>query len=163
MKNKILIFFLTIFVILSLCEFKGSKVEVIDGDTFIINGKTVRVLGIDTMEYKHEQKSYVVKMLNVTNVSCLNYYGEVAYKFAKNIIESSREVRYIPYKIKRGRIIATVYICNESCVDYSEIVISKGLAIVYRFDDYPKKSYYLRLEREAKEKKLGLWQCSKNN
>ncbi len=158
--NKNLIFILIILILLAQCEFKSKEVEVIDGDTFIIEGKTVRVLGIDTMEYKHKQKHYVVKMLNVTNVSCLDYYGELAYKFAEKIVKSSKEVRYVPYKIKRGRIIATVYICNETCVDYSEIVLKRGLAIVYRFDDYPKKSYYMKLEEEAREKKIGLWRCS---
>ncbi len=159
MKNLLIL--LAVLIVFSLCgKFEGKSVKVIDGDTFVIDGKTVRVLGIDAMEYSHEQKDYVVKMLNVSNTSCLDFYGEVAYKFAKSIIESSKDVKYIPYKVKRGRIIATVYVCNETCIDYSEIVLKRGLAIVYRFDEYPKKAYYLKLEREAREKKVGLWRCS---
>ena len=137
------------------------NIRAIDGDTFIINGERIRVIGIDTMEYKHEQKNYVVKKLGVKNISCLDYYGEKAYKFAASIFKSSERVEVKPVKKdKYGRTLAYVYVCNETCSDYSELVLSKGLAIVYVYDEYAKKEEYLETEKLAKELKIGLWSCT---
>ncbi len=165
---------LLVLILLSMCltDEESSKsasheereilnIRVIDGDTFDINGERVRVIGIDAMEYKHAQKNYVVKKLGVENVSCLDYYGKKAYEFALNVFRSSERVEVKPIKKdKYGRTLAYVYICNETCSDYSELVLSKGLAIVYVYDEYAKKGEYLEIENKAREMRIGLWSCT---
>lgn len=137
------------------------KIYVVDGDTFALNNVKIRVIGVDTMEYKHPQKSYVVKKLGVENISCLDYYGEQAYLFAREVLENSminvQEVR----KDKYGRTLAYVTVCNETaCYDYGELLLGKGLAIVYEYEDFEKKQEYKEIQEEAKKRKLGLWSCT---
>ena len=126
-----------------------------------LNNVKIRVIGVDTMEYKHPQKSYVVKKLGVENISCLDYYGEQAYLFAREVLENSminvQEVR----KDKYGRTLAYVTVCNETaCYDYGELLLEKGLAIVYEYEDFEKKQEYKEIQEEAKKRKLGLWSCT---
>jgi len=137
------------------------KIYVVDGDTFALNGVKIRVIGVDTMEYKHPQKSYVVKKLGVENISCLDYYGEQAYLFAREVLENSminvQEVK----KDKYGRTLAYITVCNETaCYDYGELLLGKGLAIVYEYEDFEKKQEYKEIQEEAKKRKLGLWSCT---
>jgi len=139
-----------------------ADVYIIDGDTFVINGEKIRVIGIDTMEYGHSQKSYVIKKLGIKNVSCLDYYGKKAFFFTKELLENpNMRIELTPVKRDRyNRLLAYVTLCNSSgCFDYGELVLERGLAIVYDYEKFEKKDEYREIQKRAKESGLRLWSC----
>ena len=137
------------------------EVRVIDGDTFVIDGEKIRVIGVDTMEYHHKQKKWVMERLRVSNISCLNYYGEQAYIFARNTLLSMNLSVERVKQDRYGRTLAYVTLCNVSgCYDYGELLLQQGLAIVYPYESFEKKQYYYSLESNARASGRGIWSCS---
>lgn len=124
-------------------------VRVVDGDTIVVqnlrNGEEtrMRLIGIDAPEVK----------------SC--FFDESTAILKKNL-----EGRRITYKIYGhdgfGRILAIVYADN---VDVSQILVSNGAVAAYDARDVHDKikpevgyfTYLLRIEQDAKAKKMGIW------
>lgn len=139
---------------------QAQKIRVIDGDTFVINGEKIRVIGVDAFEYKHPQKRYVIEKLGISNISCMDFYGERAYLFAEEVLKSHR-VSVKPVKKDRyGRTLAYVFVCNATnCADYGTLLLERGLAIVYDYEEFEKKSEYKEIQRRAQLERAGLWSC----
>ena len=124
----------------SLVFSKGIKVkEVIDGDTIVLeSGEHFRYVGIDTPE--KDQPFYLeAKELN------------------QKLVES-KEIRIefdLQRKDKYGRTLAYVYV-GETFVNAE--LVRNGLANLYTVPPNVKHTeYFLKLQSEAKEKKLGIW------
>jgi len=132
-----------------------NKVKVIDGDTFKYNGKTFRIVGIDTPE-KGKQKSYILKKFGFKNESCLRHYAFLAKEELEKIIKSSKELKVkIIGKDPYGRYLVILYADNK---DISEILVKKGYAFLFEKSPYHKN--YLDELYYAKSNKLGVWSCS---
>jgi len=142
--KKHLIWFL---LILCLILFMGSQVfskvikvkEVIDGDTIVLqSGEHVRYIGIDTPE--KDQPFY-----------------QQAKELNQKLVEG-KEIRIefdVQRKDKYGRLLAYVYV-GETFVNAE--LVRNGLANLYTVPPNVKHSdYFLKLQSEAKEKKLGIW------
>ncbi|MEO2154918.1 MAG: thermonuclease family protein [Nanoarchaeota archaeon] len=168
----IIVFFIIGFVFLislksSNIESQGNKiilspkqVVIVDGDTIKFKNGTkyvyVRIVGIDTPEYKKEQKEYVIEKYNVKNISCLNEYGILAKEELSNLIKNSKNITIIVLdKDRYGRILGKVMI--NGSVDVAEILVKEGYAFLYTKDKYYKP--YLDELYYAKDKKEGLWGC----
>src|SRR4030065_1778765 len=128
----------------SLVFFKSNKVkEVIDGYTIgLESGEHFRYVGIDTPE--KDQPFYLeAKELN------------------QKLIES-KEIRIefdLQRKDKYGRTLAYVYV-GETFVNAE--LVRNGLANLYTVPPNVKHTeYFLKLQSEAKEKKLGIWSEAK--
>ncbi|EQB63687.1 MAG: Nuclease (SNase protein) [candidate division Zixibacteria bacterium RBG-1] len=128
----------------SLVFSKGIKVkEVIDGDTIVLeSGEHFRYVGIDTPE--KDQPFYLeAKELN------------------QKLVES-KEIRIefdLQRKDKYGRTLAYVYV-GETFVNAE--LVRNGLANLYTVPPNVKHTeYFLKLQSEAKEKKLGIWSEAK--
>ena len=119
-----------------------------DGDTarFIINGeeKKVRFLAIDTPEVdKNEPMS-----------------GE-AREYTCNALKNAKEI-YLEYdgnsdkEDKYGRVLAFIYVDG---VLLQKSLIENGLAkVAYIYGDYNYVEELREIEKEAKNKKIGIWQ-----
>ncbi len=144
MNRKYLIWFLLTFC---LVFFIGPPVfsklikvkEVIDGDTIVLqSGEHVRYIGIDTPE--REQPFY-----------------QEAKELNQKLVEG-KEIRIefdVQKKDKYGRTLAYVYV-GEAFVNAE--LVRNGLANLYTVPPNVKHTeYFLKLQSEAKEKKLGIW------
>mgnify|MGYP003956726405 CR=1 FL=1 len=138
MKKVIVIFFLSLFFFNF--NLLADKIEVIDGDTIIVNNEKIRFSGIDTPELKQtcekEGKIY--------------YCGLIAKKI---LIEKIG--KKIPKCISEGKDIykRTLAECFINGKSLSVFLVRSGYAFAYR--KYSKK--FVEDEDFAKLNNLGIW------
>ena len=142
--SKLIVFFLSFVLISNLSlgdELIFGKAYITDGDTIKINGKKIRLHGIDTPEIEQY---------------CLNQKkeqypcGKSAKDFLKKIIKN-KEIKCLKNDIDRyGRIVATCYIGEK---DLNGLIVESGWGLAYR--RYSKK--YISNEKSAEKEALGLW------
>lgn len=144
---------MSILVILSLfssaylaaAERYGTVEYVIDSDTVVIDGVTVRLIGIDTPETRHPSKT----------VQC---FGEEASAYARERLEGKR-VKYAgdgegEGRDKYGRLLAYVY-DDEGL--FNADMVRKGYAFAYVRFPFKYRDRFVKYEIEAMNRKLGLW------
>lgn len=146
-------------------KYQVHVTNVIDGDTFdatFPNGsiERVRLLGVDCPE-KSASNNKPNEYDSITNLTCLAYWGTQAKYFAENWLED-KDV-YIEFdstagfKGYYGRWLCYVYTQNNT--DFNAVLVRKGLARVYTEGECSKESYYLTLQQQAMNSKIGLWSC----
>tara|TARA_B100000686_G_C16439722_1_gene786338 strand:+ start:97 stop:603 length:507 start_codon:yes stop_codon:yes gene_type:complete len=119
-----------------------GKAIVIDGDTIKIEGKKIRLYGIDSPELKQ-----LCRFKNNVNWYC----GMEAKKALLDFIKNNTIKCLGTLKDKYKRIIGTCYLDKQ---DIQEWMVKHGWAIAYR--KYSKK--YIDSENFAKFNNLGIWQ-----
>ncbi len=127
-----------------------GKAQVIDGDTIKINGKKIRLFGIDAPEKEQICKKVYLsffifnfqKDYKCGEKSTLALLKKLKDKEVKCVIEKNKD--------KYNRNIGTCYINNQ---DINSWLVKNGYAIAYT--RYSKK--YVLDEQYAKENKLGIW------
>ena len=138
-----LLFSVLLFMLLLLCE-ASAGVRVIDADTIVLDGKKVRLSGIDAPE---------------TSQLCLNKQGEDYYcgkKAAKELIQLiySTDTKSVECKYKGsdkyGRLIGN---CWVDKIYINAWLVKNGWAMAYR--QYSDE--FFEEEIEAKKKKVGIW------
>ncbi|EJF76936.1 hypothetical protein ME7_00686 [Bartonella birtlesii LL-WM9] len=113
--------------------------SIIDGDSIIISSVMIRLIGIDAPELQQ----FCGK--NETRYPC----GLEAKKYLKELIANEPVTCYWNKKDKYHRVLAT---CKTKQIsNINATLVRNGWAVSY-YDDYTKE------EREAKEKKKGMWQ-----
>lgn len=128
----------------------------IDGDTakFILNNEEIKVrfLAIDTPETKHPKKGS-------------EFYGKEASDYTCKKIKNANKI-VLEYDInsdkkdKYGRYLAWVFVDNTLL---QEELVEKGYAKVsYLYGDYKYTNKLQNKEKEAKHKKLGIWDNNKD-
>ncbi len=127
-------------------EEKYRVVEVIDGDTIEVEGrKRVRFLGVNTPEIS-DKREVVLCMANRAKKELKaklegKKVGLVADPAAGNVDKYNRWLRYVSLEGE----------------DMSGWLIKNGLGQVYSYFKVERTEDYLMWQREAKEKKIGLW------
>jgi micrococcal nuclease len=168
--RKILLLAIVATVLFSCCvedyqeRYKAKVVRVIDGDTIVVrfDGKTekVRLIGVDTPETK-PKRNKPFEYDSITNLTYLAEWGLKAKNFTKSILEGKTVElefdRSTGLRDKYGRLLAYVYINGT---DFNALLIKEGYARVF-VTKFKKLDHYLKLEREAKEKGIGLWSITK--
>lgn len=117
-------------------------VRVIDGDTIEIEGgQTVRYIGMDTPESTNTKECY----------------GDKAAEINKNLVEGKniKLVKDISETDRYGRLLRYVYLDDKFIND---ILVKDGYATAATFPpDVQFQEQFTQSEKEAREKKLGLW------
>ena len=123
-------------------KFSGSTF-VIDGDSIKVGEKEVRLFGIDAPEYHQtcfdeKNKEY----------AC----GKASREFLNKLASKKEVVCLYSEKDKYNRFLAK---CSLGEISINEELIKNGMAIIYDFK--VANPAMVRLEEEAKKKKLGVW------
>lgn len=127
----------------------GTMIQIVDGDTFVINvldvEETVRIIGVDT----HETNSSSPQ---------LKYLGEKASKFVKELIPPGTEVE-LSYDVEErdpfNRLLAYVHFNGEMV---NQRLLEEGLAYVTIY--YPNEAHkeeFIEAQNQAMENQVGMW------
>ena len=112
----------------------GKVTQVIDGDSVEVNGRQVRVWGIDAPEYDQPQ-------------------GQAAKEFATPLL-AGKQVHVVEKTTDRyGRLVGEIKIGGH---DYGTILIQEGLAWWY-VKYAPSATHLAQAEREARNARKGIW------
>ncbi len=123
-------------------KFSG-KVFVIDGDSIKVDGKEVRLFGLDAPEFKQtcfdeENEEY----------DC----GRVSFGFLRKFAGGKNAECIYAEKDKYDRYLGKCFIDG---VSINEEIIKNGMAVIYNFTESDEKMD--QLEAEAKKQKIGIW------
>lgn len=127
---------------------QGSWVRVIDGDTMVVQlggrHEAVRLIGVYTFEPIHPLKR-------------VEHFGREASDFTRRMVEGKKvrlEFDRQPWD-KYGRLLAYVYLPDGTLLNAEIIRQGYGFACT----EYPFQHLeeFRRLEREARERRRGLW------
>lgn len=118
------------------------EVEVTDGDTFILNGQTIRLWGLDapdlTQECRRGGRAW--------------YPGPNSAEALKDVLSKMTELSCETRDVDRqGRSVAT---CYGNGQDVGNVLVRAGHA--FDFFEYS-KGFYLPAEMKAKSEQLGVW------
>jgi len=145
----------------------GKLLYIVDGDTVVLSGKNGNVIchmgEIDTPELllnkklKKEIKECLFSKKEFIKI------GFLSYTYAKSILEVGKTYDYEILGITRSK----NPICKLSVPKglhieirptYDEIMVSKGYALPYIVHSNKKRTkLFLKIAKNAKEQKLGLW------
>lgn len=119
--------------------------RVIDGDTIVLDGgERVRLIGVDTPETVDPRKP-------------VQYFGKEASAFTRRMAEG-KKVRLEGYRKgsdKYGRSLAYVYLEDGKMLNAE--IIRQGFGHAYTKYPFDRMEEFRGYEREAREKKRGLW------
>ena len=113
--------------------------RIIDGDTLVCDGETIRLLGIDTPErgeFLYQEAKDYLSIVNEKEIEILRDWDDKG--------KYGRDLRYIFYE---GRLINVE-------------IVEQGLAKAYYYDDLVYEEKLLNAERFAKENCLVIWEES---
>ena len=150
--------FLTV-TLLQAAELTGQVSWIYDGDTLQIEkiGK-VRLLGIDTPEYEASSRDrFYTKNFHIQPKK-LRKISQLARNYNIRHIKG-RKVRLEFDRIKKDkydRLLAYVYLPSGDMLNL--LLLEKGLATVFRRYDFRFKKNFLRAEKTARKKELGIWE-----
>jgi micrococcal nuclease len=124
-----------------------SVTRIIDGDTLEVSGETVRLIGIDTPETKHPNRS----------VEC---FGAQATEHATALMGPGTNIRLV-YDVERtdryGRTLAYIYRAADGLFVNLEMV-RDGFAVTATYPpNVAHAEEFLAAEREARSNNRGLW------
>ncbi len=118
--------------------------KVSDGDTIKIDEKRIRLIEIDAPE-----TSQMCFDADYNEYSC----GKISKEFMINLAEN-KEVKCYYDKLDRyQRYLAKCYVGDKNI---NAEMVKNGMAVTYFFG--PKNEEMVKMEEEAKEKNLGIWQ-----
>ncbi|MBU0547189.1 MAG: thermonuclease family protein [Candidatus Omnitrophica bacterium] len=133
--------------------------RVVDGDTLKLeDGKYLRLLGIDTPEMHESAKLHRDALRSKQSVEAIKQLGRQSYEFTKQMVEGKR-VR-LEFDIERydkyNRILAYVFLDDGTFLNAR--IVEEGYASLMTYPPNVKYAdLFLKLYRQARENKRGLW------
>ena len=120
-----------------------------------IQGKVVGIADGDTITVLQDNQQFKIRLYGIDTPEKSQDFGQKAKQFTSDMV-FKQHVKVVSYDIDRyGRTVGTVY-TGQKCLN--EELVKNGFAWVYK--KYCAESFcnqWAQLEREAREKKLGLW------
>jgi Micrococcal nuclease (thermonuclease) homologs len=133
--------------------------KAVDGDTLkLSNGDNIRLIGIDTPESRYNSKLERDARRSRKDIDSIIKMGKEASNFTRRLV-GGKKVR-LEFDVEKhdryGRLLAYVYLEDGTFVNSR--IIEEGYAQVMTIAPNVKYAQtFLKLEREARQKKKGLW------
>ncbi|MCM8760962.1 MAG: thermonuclease family protein [Candidatus Omnitrophica bacterium] len=133
--------------------------KAVDGDTLkLSDGRRVRLIGVDTPEVHYSDKLVRDARKSRKDMKQIQLLGRKASDFTRKLCEN-RKVR-LEFDVTKydryGRLLAYVYLEDGTFVNAK--IIEEGYGQVMTVPPNVKYTdYFLRLERQARENRKGLW------
>ncbi|MEG2892618.1 MAG: thermonuclease family protein [Clostridium sp.] len=136
---------------------KAKVIRVVDGDTVIVNLNGV------------EEKVRLILVNTPESTKKIEAYGNEASAYTKQVLSVGREVyleKDVSDRDQYGRLLRYVWLTNPSTISKDNIkrdmfnanLLVDGYAMVSTFPpDVKYKDYFVGYQREAMDKKAGLW------
>ena len=131
----------------------------VDGDTLkLSDGRRVRLIGVDTPELHYSDKLLRDAARTGRDVKTIQAMGKEAANFTKQLCEGKTvrietDVRKFD---KYGRLLAYIYLEDGTFVNAK--IIEEGYGQVMTIPpDVKFADYFLKLQRQARENRRGLW------
>ncbi len=121
-----------------------DRVEAIDGDTLLLNGKKVRLMGIDAPETRQ-----ICQTIDGKNYGC----GKKATQHLRHLIKGGDVQCNALAKDQYDR---ELVVCKKGDIILNAKMVEDGWAVVY-FND---RVSYRAEELHAQKNKLGMWEGS---
>jgi len=143
-------------------ELSGVVTRVYDGDTVEVDGyRKVRLLGIDALD-AHEPRRTAQQAAQLgLSEGEVRRWAQRATSRARELL-AGRSVRLEcgPERTDAyGRTLALLYFRQDGEeVLFNALLLAEGLAVAYGSFEHPGREEFLRLEREARARHVGLWQ-----
>ena len=138
-------------------ELTGKVVRVYDGDTLEVEHiGTVRLLGIDTPEWKASERDRYLLRQGVSESTLRRIASESRQRVRR--IALGKEIGLLTDRDDRdryGRLLAYVYLPDGRLLN--QLLLEEGLAIVYRRFDFDLKADFLKTEKLARKTFRGIW------
>jgi len=141
---------------------KGSLLyvdRVIDGDTIkLSDGERVRFIGVDTPEVHYSAKLLNDAARSNRDTAAIQALGKKASDFTKTLVKDKR-VRLefdVERRDKYKRLLAYVYLEDGTFVNAKILEAGYGQLMTVP-PNVKYADYFLKLEREARENRRGLW------
>jgi micrococcal nuclease len=139
-------------------KLSGKVLWIYDGDTLKVeNIGRVRLIGIDTPETKASSRDYFYKHNYNIKPKKLRQIARQAKQYNIHYVKGTK-VRLTLDRTKKDkydRILAYVYLQDGEMLN--QLLLKKGFATVFRRYDFKYKKKFLKLEKKARKKALGLW------
>ncbi|MCD6526563.1 MAG: thermonuclease family protein [Desulfuromonas sp.] len=139
-------------------EQHGQVCWISDGDTITVDGVgVVRLIGIDCPEKEASDRDWKYIRLGSSDWRQLREVARSAHHRTIELCKDKRvrletgKDRYDRY----DRLLAYVWLPDGRMLN--QLLLEEGLAIVYRRFDFSKKEAFLRREKHARRKKIGMW------
>lgn len=136
-----------------------GRVEwIYDGDTIKVSGVgRVRLIGIDTPETKASSRDrfyrhdFNIKPKKLREIAHQAKQYNIHYAKGEKVRLELDQTK----KDKYNRTLAYVYLPDGTMLNL--VLLKKGLATVFRRYDFAEKKKFLKAEKRARKKGLGLW------
>jgi micrococcal nuclease len=137
--------------------------RVIDGDTLLLdNCERVRLIGVDCPEVHTSNKLRKDAERSQQDIETIRMLGQKSSAFVKKLVAGKRvRLEYdqanaaIGHRDRYGRILAYVYLEDETFLN--EEIVKKGYGVAYTKYPFKYMDEFRTYEREAREKRRGLW------
>lgn len=130
--------------------------EVMDGDTFILNGKRISLYGIDAPELEQTCSVFIFSMIKIREVEC----GKKAAESLK-LEMKSLSICELRGRDRDGRTLAVCF--NNHGTSINSLMVGTGMAVSERTpifgrreEEYPPD--YSEWEKFARELGVGIWE-----
>ncbi len=135
----------------------GTVTWIHDGDTIEVTsvGK-VRLIGIDTPERENSGRDWYLKKQGVSAEKLREIY-RAAKEYNLKHVKGKQVALSLdnPPRDKYGRLLAYVHLPDGRILN--QLLLQKGLAVVYRKFSFQMKEEFLAAEEHARANKVGLW------
>jgi micrococcal nuclease len=137
--------------------------RVIDGDTLLLgNGDRVRLIGVDTPEVHGSNKLQRDAERAQTDIETIRRLGQKSSAFVNKVVKGKRvRLEYdqanaaIGYRDRYGRTLAYVYLDDGTFLNAE--IVRQGYGVAYTKYPFQYADEFRKYEREAREKRRGLW------